>query len=54
MGNHIPKAFKHLFEQPKMGGKKSAAKKAYATNNKAPANFRPGAKQQLGKGGFKD
>ena len=53
MGNHIPKAFQHLFQEPKMGGKKSAAKKAYATNNKAPANFRPGATQKLNKGGQK-
>ena len=55
MANHIPKAFKWLLNQPepKMGGKKSAAKKAYATNNNAPANFRPGAAQKLNKGGKK-
>ena len=43
---HMPKAFKQLFNQPEpvMGGKKSAAKKAYMTGNQAPKGFKPSGK----------
>lgn len=51
MSKYIPKSFQAtIFNQPTFGGKKSAAKKAYYTNNKAPANFKPAGIQKQKKG----